>query len=267
LLILSIASGGLYPTVPAGTPDILPPVDDTAAALTEALVAAYRPHAASRLAALGFPAPPDWDDALGAGEAWLAGALEDLLSRPFGRQPRGPLEVFQEAMRFPTEALAAAGAPAADRDPAAREALPGDRFDLAPASSQDLGEEVWGRHLAWGAAKARALSRPVVVLVSADLMDASRVESEAGAAGYRCEVWRSLPDEPGRPPGVALVDLTHRQADDAIRALSEAGARVIAFGPHVDDLAMVRARTLGASDALPRSRFFSSIGSLLPEVV
>lgn len=242
-------------------------MDDTAAALAESLVAAYRLHAAGRLAALGIPVPPGWDGALEAGEGWLAGALEELLAMPFARQPRGPLEVFQEAMRFPTAALDAAGAPPADRDPAAIDALPGDRFDLAPASSRDLGEEVWARHLAWGAAKAGALSRPVVVLVSADLLDASRVEAEAAAAGYRCEVWRSLPAEIGRQPAIALVDLVHRQADDAVRSLSAAGVRVIAFGPHVDDLAMVRARSLGAAEALPRSRFFASVRDLLLPVV
>jgi hypothetical protein len=242
-------------------------VDDTAAALADSLVAAFRPYCGGRLAALCPTAPPGWDEALDAGEAWLASTLGELLAAPFAAQRRGPLEVFQEAIRFPTEALEAAGVPAADRDPAAREALPGDRFDLAPASSQDLGEEVWARHLAWGAAKARALSRPVVVLVSADLIDASRVESESEAAGYRCEVWRSLPESPGRSPVAALVDLSHPRADDAVRMLAVAGARVIAFGPHVDDLAMVRARTLGAAEALPRSRFFSSIRELLPPVV
>ena len=30
-------------------------------------------------------------------------------------------------------------------------------YDLAPASSRDLGEEVWAAHLQWGARKAAAL--------------------------------------------------------------------------------------------------------------
>lgn len=62
---------------------------------------------------------------------------------------------FQQAMSFPTAALTAAGTTPPSRDPVAVNALPGDRFDLAPASSRDLGEEVWRAHIAWGMAKAR----------------------------------------------------------------------------------------------------------------
>jgi len=42
---------------------------------------------------------------------------------------------------------------------------------------------------------------------------------------------------------------------------------VVAFGPHVDDLALVRAGALGADRALPRSRFFKGIADLLPRRV
>ena len=42
---------------------------------------------------------------------------------------------------------------------------------------------------------------------------------------------------------------------------------VEAFGPHVDDLALVRARTLGAADALTRSAFFRNLARLLPTPV
>ena len=41
----------------------------------------------------------------------------------------------------------------------AEAALPGDVYDLAPASTRDLGDEVWALHLAWGAAKAAAFKR------------------------------------------------------------------------------------------------------------
>lgn len=83
--------------------------------------------------------------------------LTALLARPFSQQPRGPLEVVQEAMRFPTSSLQQAGVPPADRDEVAVNALPGDVYDLAPASSRDLGEEAWVAHLRWGARKAQAL--------------------------------------------------------------------------------------------------------------
>jgi hypothetical protein len=125
--------------------------------LIEALVAAYPDHVRARLR---HEDVPGLDEVLVAGAKWLAANLEDLLSRPFREQRRGPLEVFQEAMRFPTDHLAALGRAPAERDPVAMSALPGDLYDLAPASTQDLGEEVWGRHLAWGAAKAADALRP-----------------------------------------------------------------------------------------------------------
>ncbi|MGD2061061.1 MAG: hypothetical protein PVF87_09370, partial [Acidimicrobiia bacterium] len=91
------------------------------------------------------------------GEEWLTDQLDRLLAEPFGRQHRGPLELFQEAMRFPTAALVDLGFDRVERDPVAEQAIPGDAFDLAPASSAALGETVWHAHLAWGAAKAAAM--------------------------------------------------------------------------------------------------------------
>lgn len=123
--------------------------------LAEALVVAYPEYVRRRTPT----EVPGLAEAIEAGADWLEGALAALLSLPFEQQSRGPLELFQEAMRFPTEALASAGVEPRRRDPVASSALPGDVYDLAPASSRDLGEEVWARHLAWGAAKARALAQ------------------------------------------------------------------------------------------------------------
>lgn len=117
------------------------------------LVETYPPFVRSRA-----PAGPDLTDAIRRGRDWLAGELGSQLSLPFPEQRRGPLEIFQEAMSFPTEVLVGAELPAPERDDVARSALPGDVYDLAPASSQELGEEVWRAHLAWGAAKARAIT-------------------------------------------------------------------------------------------------------------
>ena len=236
--------------------------------LRSALVGAYPPFVAVALKARGTAVPEMLDEAVGEGAAWLGEALGTLLALPFRDQARGPLEVFQEAMRFPTEALLAAGVEQPSRDEAAVSALPGDHYDLAPASSQDLGEDVWAAHIAWGAAKARAF-RPLVSLLSGDLMDRSKVEPVVVEAGFRLVVWRdasAVDVEAGRPV-TALVDLTHPDADDVIRTVAESGIRVIGFGPHVDDMAMVRARTLGAADAMPRSVFFRSLAKLLPTQV
>ncbi len=244
-------------------------MSDPSVVLREALVVEYRPYVLRRLSDLGIEPPSSLDDALVTGEVWLEETLEQTLAAPFRRQQRGPLEVFQEAMRFPTEVLLAEGRALADRDEAAAAALPGDHFDLAPASSQSVGVAVWEAHLAWGVAKARAMARPVVGLLSDDLFDATRIESEVGARGFDLEVWRRPPDltDRDRGPVVVLVDLTHDGSDDTIRHCAGAGIKVVGFGPHVDDLAMVRARSLGASEAMPRSRFFTTLGELLPTIV
>ncbi len=136
------------------TQDQMPPISRR---LHRALVGAYATHVRRRLREA--VETEGLGEALDAGERWLADNLTDLLSLPFGQQGRGPLEIFQEAMRFPTDTLQRAGVEPVWRDPVAESALPGDVYDLAPASSRDLGEEVWEIHLAWGAAKAAALKR------------------------------------------------------------------------------------------------------------
>lgn len=234
--------------------------------LRRMLVGAVRPHVSTRVALLAAGGVAGIDRAVLEAEAWLGSALDELLALPFELQSRSPLELFQEAMRFPTAALLESGVEPVARDPVQEAALPGDLYGLAPASSQDLGEEVWQAHLAWGAGKAQAMVRPGVGLLSADLMDRSRIEAPVAAAGFDLIVWPSAAHMKvgGRLPSTSFVDLAHGDADVVIRRLSQAGVRVIGFGPHVDDFALVRARSLGAADALPRSRFFNRVAELLP---
>ena len=131
-----------------------------ARALRDALARVYRPWLLHLLETRGWAIAPVVSNAIDEGERWLSDALEGLLSQAFQDQRRGPLEVFQESMRFPTRALAELDVEPVDRDEAAVRAIPGDVFDLAPASSAMLGEEVWRAHLAWGAAKAAAMRQP-----------------------------------------------------------------------------------------------------------
>ncbi|MDE0137019.1 MAG: hypothetical protein OXM57_13395 [bacterium] len=131
-----------------------------AAELAAVLVTAYAPYVRDRVARLGLDVPPGMDGAIEEGRRWLETALPDLLGRPFASQDRGPLELFQEALRFPTAALEQAGHQPVPRDKLVANALPGDLYDLAPASSNDLGETAWRAHLAWGASKAAAMTRP-----------------------------------------------------------------------------------------------------------
>lgn len=204
------------------------------------------------------------DPSLGAGAiadavARLGSQLSELLSLPAAEQRRSPLEV----VRSVTAASVGVSEP-------------------RPAGSDELGEEARAAHIAWGIAKAEAVAGVVpaaavedrrgrVVVVSGDLMDRTRIESVLGDADLAMTLARNpaavadaLAAE--RAPLLAFVDLTHAAADTAIRELSAAGVRVIAYGPHVDDVAMVRARSLGASDAVPRSRFFRDPGAYLPRL-
>jgi hypothetical protein len=260
-------------------------VDDHASVtreLIEALVAAYPEYVADRVAALGI-ADERVDTAVAEGRDWLTAQLEAELAVPLERQRSSPLELVREAMRFPTDALRLVGAAEVPRDPAAVTALPGDVFDLAPASSQGLGERAWRAHVAWGMTKARFVagmvpaarepagsSAPVVALVGTDLMDRSRIESVVAAADLGLQVWRNpAAVEEGLQtthPALGLVDLAHAAAHDAIRLLASRGVPVVAFGPHVDDRAMAAAGALGASKVLARSVFFRRLPDLLPRV-
>jgi hypothetical protein len=124
--------------------------------LRAALVDVFPAHVEARLRYLRVD--EDLSDPVADGCAWLESELGELLELPFDQQRRGPLQVFQEAMRFPTAVLRAHGVAPVDRDEVAERNLPWDLYDLAPASSSPLGEDVWRAHLAWGAAKAHAMT-------------------------------------------------------------------------------------------------------------
>lgn len=242
--------------------------DDLIQAFTEIFPSFVRARLAEReLDAVGLD-EARLDTAITDGRGWLEQNLTHLLAQPFVEQRRGPLEVFQEAMRFPTEALLEAGAEPAARDEAASRALPGDVFGLAPASSQELGEAAWRAHMAWGMRKAQVMTAPPtprLAYVGTNLMDRSKIEAAATSRGFELVAYRSV-EELTDPPGTVIIDLEFRHSDDAIRAAVNQGSTVVAYGPHVDDVAMVRARSLGATTVLPRSRFFHDIAQYFPTI-
>src|SRR5262249_49465422 len=84
-----------------------------------------------------------------------------------------------------------------------------------------------------------------------DLMDRTRL----GAAIADLTFARDA-DDVAADADVVVIDLAqHGQAVAPVRARVPS-ARIAAYGPHVDDNALARARTDGADAALPRSRFF-----------
>jgi hypothetical protein len=94
-----------------------------------------------------------------------------------------------------------------------------------------------------------------VVAVTTDLMDRSKITGALDSV----RIVRPGADLAGAD--VVLVDLS---LAGALQAAVASGARVVAYGSHVDDDALTAARAAGA-EAMPRSVFFKRLasGSLL----
>ena len=91
-----------------------------------------------------------------------------------------------------------------------------------------------------------------VAVVSRDLMDRSRIVAAVEATGHPLV----QPDE----AALVLADLRHA-TPGAVREWA-ASARVVVFGPHVEEAALAEMAEAGA-EALPRSRFFQRLPELL----
>lgn len=243
--------------------------------MVDTFVAAFDPYVRSRL-----PAEASGIDvAIREGGRWLLVELTELLGDPFERQRRGPLELFQEAVRFPTAALAAAGVSPVARAEAERSALPGDEYGLAPASSQDLGEAAWKAHVAWGIAKAAAVagvvpaspgpSEPRVAMVGGTQADRALVGQAASGAGLQLTLWRNpgaIADGlAGGAPVLSVVDLSHPAAHQAIEEIAAAGGRVLAYGLDVDDFAQAAMMALGAAEVVGQDYLERAVVRLLPK--
>jgi hypothetical protein len=79
----------------------------------------------------------------------------------------------------------------------------------------------------------------------------------------RSRLSAAIPDirfarDPGEAAGADVVVVDLARHADAIRSVREVApaARIVGFGPHVDDATMRRAQTDGADLVVPRSRFF-----------
>ena len=89
-----------------------------------------------------------------------------------------------------------------------------------------------------------------VVAYVTDLMDRSKVQSAVA------EVTFARNPTAAAGADVVIVDLARfGDAVGPIRAVAP-GARIVAFGPHVDDDLLRRASADGADVVMPRSQFF-----------
>ena len=89
-----------------------------------------------------------------------------------------------------------------------------------------------------------------IVAFVPDLMDRSRLATALSGVEFAANTSDAADAD------VIVVDLARHP--DAIGSVRESAptARIVAFGPHVDDAALDRARSQGADLVIARSRFF-----------
>lgn len=106
------------------------------------------------------------------------------------------------------------------------------------------------------------------VLLSDDLIDASRIVGATRAAGLDVKTARTVEQllqlVGDQKPTCVVVDLHHPGLDvaDLVRRSREpegVAFRVVAYGSHVDAARLKAARTAGCQLVLPRSAFFERL--------
>jgi DNA-binding NarL/FixJ family response regulator len=96
-----------------------------------------------------------------------------------------------------------------------------------------------------------------IVAMSTDLMDRSRISAALGDVEFARDPAACAAAD------VVVIDLARHAADvTAVRAVAPA-ARVVVYGPHVDEELLAQAARDGADVVLPRSRFFQDPAAAL----
>jgi DNA-binding response OmpR family regulator len=114
---------------------------------------------------------------------------------------------------------------------------------------------------------------PLCLVLSDDLLDASRIAGHGRAAGFdviQCRDPKALFAALDRGPVLALLDLHNPGLDvaEVVAALKAGGVRrVIGYGSHVDAARLKAARQAGCDEALPRSAFFGDLGDRLDKLL
>lgn len=107
---------------------------------------------------------------------------------------------------------------------------------------------------------------PRVVALVPDLMDRSRITAALGDDVALVATPGHLAQRLAGPdqPEIVVVDLGRRGVLDALPGIRAAtGARLIAFGAHVERELLAAARAAGCDEVVPRSVFFSSVADML----
>ena len=109
-----------------------------------------------------------------------------------------------------------------------------------------------------------------VLFLTTDMMFSSRVLGAAGALGIECKLIGRPQQLAGVSAGdcrLVLIDLTLQPLDlpatvASIRAVAPS-AKIVAFGPHVDEQLLAGAKAAGCDLVLPRSQFHKQYVELL----
>ncbi|MFM8634639.1 MAG: hypothetical protein ACKOEX_07500, partial [Planctomycetia bacterium] len=115
-----------------------------------------------------------------------------------------------------------------------------------------------------------------ILLISSDLMVASRIDGLARSAGARLETVASLQSAPQAGPfDIVLLDLQSLAGDavaivgrvrsmlDQLPAQAATPAKVIAFGPHVHKQRLDDATTAGATLAVSRGELLGDFPAVI----
>lgn len=110
--------------------------------------------------------------------------------------------------------------------------------------------------------------KPLCLVLSDDLLDASRIIGEGRAAGVdtvQCRDQSTLLAVVDRRPSLVILDLHNPGLEviAVVAAMKPVGARVIGFGSHVDAARLRAARLAGCDEVLPRSAFFDNLADKL----
>ena len=252
-----------------------------AAQLHTAVVAAFPSYVRERLQRLGVAE----DDALLADAlAAATGVLDAQLAEiGEGSLRESPLELVRISTEPLTAVLRERGIVPVPRDARSAELHPDDVYDLYPATSRDLGEDVWRIHMEWGIERARQVAgvvpaspgggQPVAVPAVALFGLSEPLRSEVADAlrsmGYRPLLWRNpaaLDAGLAGLPRLVVVELDHPGADSAIRQFADK-ARVVAIGKEVNDFVEAATMALGAEEVVDSGRILDRLGALLPRLV
>jgi DNA-binding NtrC family response regulator len=111
-----------------------------------------------------------------------------------------------------------------------------------------------------------------VVLLSGDLMGASRVEGAARMAGVDYQMVGSVDAAidccAAKPVALVMVDLATAGLDVAglVERLRTRGSNVpaiVAYGPHVHEAVLEAAKQVGCDQVLSRGQFMSQAGAII----